>query len=86
MPLDIVENEIPDSYMKADYSILMFVLSAIKPEKHELVIKKIHQVKHVKERLSTKEVFYISEIMLYMIMHKFVSHQGKRTKFKKICI
>jgi hypothetical protein len=47
MPLDIVENDIPDHYKKADYSILMFVLSAIKPEKHEFVVKKIHDVKKV---------------------------------------
>ena len=39
-PLDIVEDEIP--YKEADYAILMFVLSAIFPEKHEKVIQKIH--------------------------------------------
>ncbi len=39
-PLDIVEDEI--LYKDADYAILMFVLSAIFPEKHEKVIQKIH--------------------------------------------
>jgi methyltransferase-like protein 6 len=38
--LDIVEDEIP--YNDANYAILMFVLSAIFPEKHEKVIQKIY--------------------------------------------
>jgi methyltransferase-like protein 6 len=42
MQLDIVKEEIPDSYKNADYSILMFVLSAIKPNEHLSVIKKIY--------------------------------------------
>jgi hypothetical protein len=40
IPLDIVEDEIP--FKQANYAILMFVLSAIFPEKHEKVIRKIH--------------------------------------------
>ena len=39
MPLDVVKDEIP--FDKADYGILMFVLSAIKPEKHKETIQKI---------------------------------------------
>ena len=42
--LDIVEEAIPNGYKNADYCILMFVLSAIKPDKHEFVVKKIHEV------------------------------------------
>ena len=30
-----------EDFKKANYAILMFVLSAIMPEKHELVIKKL---------------------------------------------
>lgn len=37
--LDLVKDDIP--YKNNDYGILMFVLSAIKPEEHENVIKKI---------------------------------------------
>ena len=40
--LDLVNDEIPDK--NNDYSILMFVLSAIKPEEHEKVIEKISKV------------------------------------------
>ena len=40
--LDLVKDEIP--YKNNDYGILMFVLSAIKPEEHEKVIKKISEV------------------------------------------
>lgn len=39
LALDVVKDEIP--FEKADYGILMFVLSAIKPEKHKEVIQKI---------------------------------------------
>jgi len=47
MQLDIAEDLIPDNFKNADYSILMFVLSAITPEKHESVIKKIHDAMNV---------------------------------------
>lgn len=40
--LDIVTNEIPLDFQKADYSILMFVLSAIMPIYHESVLIKIY--------------------------------------------
>lgn len=40
--LDLVKDDIP--YKNNDYGILMFVLSAIKPEEHEKVIKKISEV------------------------------------------
>ena len=40
--LDLVKDEIPDK--NNDYGILMFVLSAIKPEEHEKVIEKISKV------------------------------------------
>ena len=40
--LDLVKDEIPNK--NNDYGILMFVLSAIKPEEHEKVIKKISKV------------------------------------------
>lgn len=39
LALDVVKDDIP--FEKADYGILMFVLSAIKPEKHKEVIQKI---------------------------------------------
>lgn len=42
--MDIVENDIPQEYKEADYGMIMFVLSAIKPQFHELVIKKISSV------------------------------------------
>lgn len=40
--LDLVKDEIPNK--NNDYGILMFVLSAIKPEEHEKVIEKISKV------------------------------------------
>jgi len=40
--LDLVNDEIPDK--NNDYGILMFVLSAIKPENHEKVVEKISKV------------------------------------------
>jgi hypothetical protein len=40
--LDVAYSEIPQDFHNADYAILMFVLSAIAPEKHEDVIKKIN--------------------------------------------
>jgi len=40
--LDIATQEIPDNFKNADYGILMFVLSAITPEKHSSVIAKIY--------------------------------------------
>ena len=40
--LDLVKDEIPNK--ENDYGILMFVLSAIKPEEHEKVIEKISKV------------------------------------------
>ena len=40
--LDLVKDEIPDK--NNDYGILMFVLSAIKPQEHEKVIEKISKV------------------------------------------
>ena len=40
--LDLVNDDIPDK--NNDYGILMFVLSAIKPENHEKVIEKISKV------------------------------------------
>jgi hypothetical protein len=40
--MDVAYSEIPQDFHNADYAILMFVLSAIAPEKHEDVIKKIN--------------------------------------------
>jgi len=40
--LDLVKDEIPNK--NNDYGILMFVLSAIKPEEHEKVVEKISKV------------------------------------------
>jgi 2-polyprenyl-3-methyl-5-hydroxy-6-metoxy-1,4-benzoquinol methylase len=40
--LDLVKDDIPDK--NNDYGILMFVLSAIKPQEHEKVIEKISKV------------------------------------------
>ena len=40
--LDLVKDEIPNK--NNDYGILMFVLSAIKPEEHEKVIEKVSKV------------------------------------------
>lgn len=45
--LDISNDEIPEDFKNADYGILMFVLSAIVPEKHEAVIKKIYDAMNV---------------------------------------
>lgn len=41
MPLDIVNEEIPEEFYGCDYGILMFVLSAIKPIDFDKVLKKI---------------------------------------------
>jgi len=40
--LDLVKEDIPKSFENANYSILMFVLSAIMPSEHENVLKKIY--------------------------------------------
>jgi 2-polyprenyl-3-methyl-5-hydroxy-6-metoxy-1,4-benzoquinol methylase len=40
--LDLVKDEIPNK--NNDYGILMFVLSAIKPEEHEKVVEKVSKV------------------------------------------
>jgi len=57
--LDLVENDIPDNYKGADYCILMFVLSAIKPENHEKVIKKIY------DSLNKDGILYFRDYALY---------------------
>jgi len=59
MPLDIVEDEIPEDFKEANYSILMFVLSAINPEKHEFVIKKLH------DALDKDGILYFRDYALY---------------------
>ena len=59
MPLDIAEDEIPENYMNANYGILMFVLSAIYPEKHEKVIQKIHNA------LDNNAILYFRDYALY---------------------
>jgi len=59
MQLDIAENEIPENYKNADYSILMFVLSAILPEKHESVIKKIN------DAMKPGGILYFRDYALY---------------------
>lgn len=55
--LDIVNDELP--YPKCNYGILMFVLSAIKPEDHEKVINKI------KDHLNTGAVLYFRDYARY---------------------
>jgi len=57
--LDISLQPIPDGYKNADYGILMFVLSAIVPEKHELVIKKIH------DAMNSGGILYFRDYALY---------------------
>ena len=42
--LDLVKDDLPESYHGCDYAILMFVLSAISPELHVVAIKKIYAV------------------------------------------
>jgi hypothetical protein len=59
MPLDIAEEDIPEGYKNAQYGILMFVLSAIYPEKHEEVIRKIH------EALDKDAILYFRDYALY---------------------
>lgn len=59
MPLDIVEDDIPEDFKLANYSILMFVLSAIVPEKHEFVIRKIH------DALDKDGILYFRDYALY---------------------
>jgi len=54
-----VEDEIPEDFKKANYSILMFVLSAIVPEKHEWVIKKIY------DALDKNGILYFRDYALY---------------------
>jgi hypothetical protein len=43
----LTQDEIPESFKKADYGILMFVLSAITPDKHVEVIQKIFNAMNV---------------------------------------
>jgi hypothetical protein len=59
MALDIAEENIPETYNDAQYGILMFVLSAIYPEKHEEVIKKIHN------SLANDAILYFRDYALY---------------------
>lgn len=40
--LDISTQDIPTDCHKVDYALLMFVLSAIVPEKHEEILQKVH--------------------------------------------
>lgn len=54
----MTEN-IPESYKNADYAILMFVLSAIKPEKHIEVIVKI------RDALNPGGILYFRDYGLY---------------------
>ncbi len=57
--LDLVENEIPENFKGANYAILMFVLSAIVPEKHEYVIRKIH------DSMEQDGILYFRDYALY---------------------
>lgn len=57
--LDIVKEEIPEEYKKADYSILMFVLSAIMPNEHKNVIKKIY------DSMNDKGILYFRDYARY---------------------
>ena len=57
--LDIVKEEIPLEFKKANYSILMFVLSAIMPISHELVIKKIY------DAMDTNSILYFRDYARY---------------------
>jgi hypothetical protein len=59
MPLDLVTEEIPDNFKNANYAILMFVLSAIYPERHEEVIQKIHNA------LNKDAILYFRDYALY---------------------
>ncbi len=57
--LDISSQDIPEDFKNADYGILMFVLSAIVPEKHDLVIKKIS------ESMKSGGILYFRDYALY---------------------
>jgi hypothetical protein len=59
MPLDVATEEIPENYKNANYGILMFVLSAIYPERHEDVIKKIH------DAMAKDGILYFRDYALY---------------------
>lgn len=57
--LDIVKNDIPDNFKAADYGILMFVLSAIIPKDHLLVVKKIY------DAMSDNGILYFRDYARY---------------------
>ncbi len=57
IPLDLVNDEIP--FNNNDYGILMFVLSAIKPEFHEKVIQKIS------EKINKDGILYFRDYARY---------------------
>ncbi len=57
IPLDLVNDEIP--FNNNDYGILMFVLSAIKPEYHEKVIQKIA------EKINKDGILYFRDYARY---------------------
>lgn len=59
MDLDVASQDMPDDYKNANYGILMFVLSAIVPEKHELVIQKIAGA------MKTGGILYFRDYALY---------------------
>jgi hypothetical protein len=74
MPLDVAEEEIPEDYKKANYGILMFVLSAITPDKHSSVIKKIY------DSMDTGGILYFRDYALYDMAQIRFAQKKKTSK------
>lgn len=73
MALDLVNDDIPPSYKNADYGILMFVLSAIVPEKHAYVIGKIA------EAMNPGGILYFRDYALYdMAQLRFATKKNNK--------
>ena len=71
IPLDVVKDEIPESFKEADYSILMFVLSAIMPEEYKQVLTKIY------DSLKNNGILYFRDYCRYDMAQLRFSLKGK---------